>query len=133
MKVIDVYNENKAKYSKYVILIKVGIFYETYNEDAYILNNLFNYKIRNINNVKQVGFPVNSYDKVITKLNKFKINYLIIDKEIIRKKFNKNNYNEFLNKNLSLDERINNIYSKLNVLKEKSNINQILNRIEDIL
>lgn len=82
MKVIDVYNENKVKYSKYVILIKVGIFYETYNEDAYILNNLLGYKISDINGNKRLGFPVNSFTKVTLKLKKFKINYLIIDKEV---------------------------------------------------
>ena len=65
MKVIDVYNENKVKYSKYVILIKVGIFYETYHEDAYILNNLLGYKISDVNGNKRLGFPVNSFNKVV--------------------------------------------------------------------
>ena len=74
MKIIEKYNLNKNKYPKYIILIKVGIFYETYNEDAYILNNLFNYKIKEINNNKRLGFPTNSYDKVITKLKEFQIN-----------------------------------------------------------
>ena len=65
MKVIDVYNENKVKYSKYVILIKVGIFYETYHEDAYILNNLLGYKISDVNGNKRLGFPVNNSNKVV--------------------------------------------------------------------
>ena len=133
MKVIDVYNENKVKYSKYVILIKVGIFYETYHEDAYILNNLLGYKISDINGNKRLGFPVNSFNKVTEKLKKFKINYLIIDKEIIKKKFNKNSYDNFLNKDLPFDERINNISNRLKILKEKTNIDEILSKVEEVI
>lgn len=133
MKVIDVYNQNKAKYDKYVILIRVGIFYETYGDDVYILNNLFNYKVKDINGVKRVGFPINSYNKVTEKLNKFKINYLIIDNEIIKKKFNKNNYNQYVNFDMSIDDRIYSIFNKLMILKANPSIDNILNKIEEML
>ena len=46
MKVYDIYTEKKKDYSRYVILIKVGNFYETYGEDTFLMNNLFDYKIK---------------------------------------------------------------------------------------
>ena len=133
MKIIEKYNLNKNKYPKYIILIKVGIFYETYNEDAYILNNLFNYKIKEINNNKRLGFPTNSYDKVITKLKEFKINYIIIEDDITKKTFKQNNYSNYIPNNLTIEEKINKITNKLNILKNNPNINTILKNIEKIL
>ena len=133
MKIIEKYNLNKNKYPKYIILIKVGIFYETYNEDAYILNNLFNYKIKEINNNKRLGFPTNSYDKVITKLKEFQINYIIIEDDITKKTFKQNNYNNYIPNNLTIEEKINKITTKLNILKNNPNINTILKNIEKIL
>lgn len=58
MKIYDVYKDNKVKYKEYIVLIKVGNFYETYGEDGYLLNNLFDYKIKDIGDVKRVGFPL---------------------------------------------------------------------------
>lgn len=134
MKVIDKYNLYKNKYSKYIVLLKIGIFYEAYGEDVYILNNLFSYKIKEINGVKRVGFPVCSYDKVISKIKSFKINYVIIDDdEVIRKKFNFNNYDKYVPTDLSLEDRINKVYDRLRVLKDNSNIIDVLDRLEEIL
>lgn len=107
---------------------------ECYGEDVYILNNLFSYKIKDINGIKRVGFPTNSYDKVISKLKSFKINYVIIDgDDVIRKKFNFNNYDRFVPDDLSLEDRINKIYDRLKVLKDNSKINDVLEKVEGIL
>lgn len=133
MKVIDLYRENKERYPKYVILIKVGVFYETYNEDCFVLNNLFGYKIKNIGDYYRTGFPINSYSKVIEKLNKTKINYLIIGDEVIKRKFNKNQYDRYIKTDLNIDQRIDDIYKKLKYLKLNSNISTLLNKIEGIL
>lgn len=134
MKVIDKYNLYKNKYSKYIVLIKVGIFYEAYGEDVYILNNLFSYKIKEINGVKRVGFPISSYDKVISKFRCFKINYVIVeDDDVTRKKFNFNNYDKYVPNDLSLEDRINKVYDRLRVLKDNSNIIDVLDRLEEIL
>lgn len=133
MKVIDLYKQNRERYSKYVILIKVGVFYETYNEDCFVLNNLFGYKIKNIGEYYRTGFPINSYSKVIEKLNKAKINYLIIGDEIIRRKFNKNKYDCYIKADLNIDKRIDEIYKKLKGLKLNSDISAVLNKIEGIL
>ena len=133
MKIIDLYRKNKERFPKYVILIKVGVFYETYNEDCLVLNNLFGYKIKNIGDYYRTGFPINSYSKVIEKLNKTKINYLIIGDEIVKRKFNKNQYDCYIKTDLNIDQRIDDIYKKLKYLKLNSNINTLLNKIEGIL
>ena len=108
-------------------------FYETYNEDCLVLNNLFGYKIKNIGDYYRTGFPINSYSKVIEKLNKTKINYLIIGDEIVKRKFNKNQYDCYIKTDLNIDQRIDDIYKKLKYLKLNSNISTLLNKIEGIL
>lgn len=134
MKVVDKYNFYKNKYFKFVVLMKVGIFYEAYGEDVYILNNLFNYKIKEVNGVKRVGFPMCSYDRVISKFKSFKINYVIIDDdEVIRKKFNFNNYDRYVPLDLSLEDRINKVYDRLRVLKDNAKIIDVLDKVEKIL
>lgn len=96
MKVIDVYNEVNSKYFKYVIMIKVGNFYEVYNEDCYVVHNLLDYKIRNVGGNKRVGFPILAYNKVIECFCKNKINYVVVDGRVsVKSKFNKNMYNKY--------------------------------------
>ena len=134
MKIYDVYKENKSRYKKYVILIKVGNFYETYGEDGYLLNNLFDYKVSDIGKVKRVGFPLIAYSKVTSKLNSFKINYIIIDKnEKIRKKFNFNNYSKYINSLYSINIRVDRICERIKVLKDTPQIEEILSRLEEII
>lgn len=64
-----------------LIFVKVGAFYEVYFNDAALLSYFFGYKINTIEgNVKNVGFPVGGINKVITELEKRKINYMIVKK-----------------------------------------------------
>ena len=134
MKIYDVYKDNKVKYKEYIVLIKVGNFYETYGEDGYLLNNLFDYKIKDIGDVKRVGFPLIAYSKVTSKLNSFKINYIIIDKnEKIRKKFNFNNYSKYINSLDSINIRVDRICERIKVVKDTPQIEEILSRLEEII
>ncbi len=133
MKIYDVYKNKKIKYAKYVVLIKVGHFYETYGEDAYLLNNLFDYKVKDIGKVKRVGFPLIAYNKVTCKLNTFKINYLIVDNEVVKKKFNKNNYDKYVNSNDSISTRVEKICERLRVLKDTPKIEKILDKVEELI
>lgn len=94
MKLIDIYKMNKEKYNKYIIMIKCGYFYEIYGIDAYIMNKIFGYKLKEVSSSIRVGFPVNSYNKVTNKLNNLKINYIIIN-ENIKVKFKDNNYSKY--------------------------------------
>lgn len=134
MKIYDVYKENKSRYKKYVILIKVGNFYETYGEDGYLLNNLFDYKVSDIGKVKRVGFPLIAYNKVISKLTTFKINYIVVEGGMtIKKKFNINNYGKYINSFDSINIRVDRICEKIRVLKDTPQIEKILSRLEEII
>ena len=134
MKVYDVYSEKKRKYEKYVVLIKVGNFYETYGEDSLLMNNLFDYKIKQIGGVNRVGFPLIAYNKVINKLKCFKINYLIIEgAQFIKKKFNLNNCDNYITNGDSINIRINRICDRLRLLKDSPQIKDILDFIDGVI
>ncbi len=105
---------------------KVGGFYHVFDEDCYILNYFFNYKI--INN--RVGFPISSINKVINILEEKKINYELDGKETNFKR--KNNYGKFLEKGktkYNFKKDIEKIYDKLDKLNSKD-LKEILNFIE---
>ena len=78
----------------YIEIKKQGVFYNVYDKDAYIIMYLTNYKITN----GRIGFPSNAIDKIKDILNNNKINYIIIDEDIIEEKNfnNKNRYNKYL-------------------------------------
>ncbi len=108
---------------------KVGGFYHVFDDDIYILNYLFNYKI--INN--RVGFPISAINKVINTLEEKKINYQLDSNIIDFKK--KNNYQKYAEKgktkyNFKID--IEKIYDKLELLSSKD-LKEILNFIESKL
>lgn len=108
----------KKEYTNNIILIKSGTFYLTFLNDALILNNLFSYKIKN----DKLGFPINTIDKIINKLNDESINYTIYndEKDIIVKEFNNNKYFEFYK--ISKDDEYN-----------KSKIEILIRRIEFLI
>ena len=98
----------------YILLKQVGKFINVYNEDAYIISYLLNYKI--INN--KVGFPLSSLNKVIN----------ILDTNTINSNIKLTATSEYL-ENLSLKEeyrkdfeieKIDVIKGRFNVIKRKS-------------
>lgn len=118
MAMINMINNIKELFPDYILLVKIGNFYETYNNDTYIISNLFYYKIRNMNNYNSCGFPINSINKVKYILENRNINYLIIDK--------KHNYEEIEKMNYKKKNNYNNI------LKESKEKIDKINRIEKI-
>ena len=98
----DQYYDLKVRYPDSLVLVKNGSFYTTFNDDAYILNYLFGYKI--VNNEK-VGFPTSNITKVIDKLTTEKINYYL-DNLVV---FNPNNY--YNNLNIDLLNRRNTFFN----------------------
>ena len=117
-------------------MFKNGNFYISLNNDALVMNNIFNYKIIVISNYIKIGFPINSLNKVSTKLDELKINYIIYDKLIIQKiKFTPNNYKKFVKENnyLVYLNRIDKINYLLKDNIKNSNMDKILNKIENIL
>ena len=122
----------KEKYLDFIILFICGNFYEVLVDDSYILNTLFNYKIKKTSNITKVGFPIIALNKVILRLQMLKINYLIVNPNgDIKKKFNNNKYRNYLEKPTNLD-RINLIYQRLLDIKG-DDIDALLNKIEEII
>ena len=99
----------------------MGICYKCYGEDAKIMWYLFDYKYIN----DSLGFSSNSYDKVINRLVKLNISFMIIDKSniIINSYIDNRVYD--LYKNLALDsfdtnEKKESLIKKLKMILDKN-------------
>lgn len=72
--------KNKGK----IVIIKLGAFYVATGEDAVLLHKKLNLKCTCFkNNICKVGFPIDSLEKYIEKIEQLKYSYIIykIDKE----------------------------------------------------
>jgi len=85
---LEKYYTYKVKYKEYIIMMKYGNFYEILGNDALIMNKFFNYKISKLSNTFKVVFPVSSLDNIISRLNNYMINYLVVDRDEIIKYLN---------------------------------------------
>ena len=66
--------KNKGK----IVIVKLGSFYIATEEDAVLLHDKLNLKCSCFkNNMCKVGFPINSLEKYIEKLNSIKHSYII--------------------------------------------------------
>lgn len=87
------YLELKKDFKEYVVFIKCGKFYRTYDEDAIIMNYLLCYQIMD----NRLGFPLEGLFKVKNKLKSECINYVIADGvDIFSDVIDDNKYNEVL-------------------------------------
>ena len=64
MRLRDKFRELKINYADCIVIIKSGMFFVTFDDDARILKTIFNYQI----NDGKVGFPVSSLEKVVQGL-----------------------------------------------------------------
>ena len=90
---------------KVVRLRLVGKFYQAYEDDAYVIHAIMGYKVSN----GKIGFPTSSIGKVQNKLDEYKINYQIIEKDSIidSKDFkNSNKYDKYLNEGIKSFDKI---------------------------
>ena len=71
----------KDLFPNYVVLVKVGTFYDAYFYDAKILAYIFKYKIKFVSGVDVVGFPISSIKRVLYILEQKNINYILVDKK----------------------------------------------------
>ena len=100
--------KNKERYYKYkvennknIILIKSGKFYKTYDVDAFILNKIFSYKIKD----NSVGFPETVLFEVINKLNEKGLNVFYINNDVVNKFcVEQNLYDKYYEQYLILNE-----------------------------
>ena len=131
------YTYYKLNYPKHIVLGKHGNFYVSLDNDALIMSNIFNYKVKEMNNIVRVGFPVNSLNKVIYKLDSLKINYIVVADGIIDVSDIQNDcYDKYLSNVRGYKiylNRINQINKVLNDNLNNPNIRDIINEIEGIL
>ena len=81
MSVVTMANNIKELFPDYIVLFKIGTFYEVYNKDAIIISYLFKYKLKNLTfSDKSCGFPIVSINKVRYLLENKNINYIMLDK-----------------------------------------------------
>ena len=135
---LEIYYKYKLKYREYIIIIKVGNFYECLSKDALIINNLFNYKLNKISNNFKVGFPINNISKITNILEEKHLYYIIVDNDKIINKYNngKNNYSKYkfdIESILYNYLRIENIIKYLNDNITSDDIENKLDNIENII
>lgn len=79
-KLYNIYINLKQEDSETLYLFKSGAFYIFLDEDAKIINNIFDLKLTNLNSeIVKCGFPTNSLQKYLKILNCTKYNIKIID------------------------------------------------------
>lgn len=142
MSCITIVKEIKAIHPKDIALIRLGGFYRVYGRDAYIISNIFRYKVQYDEGIASCGFPVKSISKIQSKLENKKINYMIIDSRdnySIESKEDYKNLNNY-DKQYEISKiyvhnqlRIDNIYKYLSENSKKENLKEILKGIEEII
>lgn len=143
MSVINMAKNIKEVHPDFVVCFKVGSFYHVYSKDAYIMSYLFNYQIKNAaDNIATVGFPINTVPKVTARLEKEKINYMLLDTrnnyDVDEKNDNKNLNTYFEKydialKYIRLKRRIGRIEEALILDINNENIKEKLRKIEEII
>lgn len=109
MKLANQYLFYKNLYKETLILIHSGNFFYTFLEDATLMNYLFGYKI--VDN--KVGFPISIIERIKSKLNCLKIDYVIIKND----DYYLNTFKDF-NMYNKISEEANSISEKKGKLKE---------------
>ncbi len=118
----DYYNL-KNEYKNSIILIKIGLFYNAYNEDAIIIHNLTKYKLYNNNGIMCTSFTDKSIDLVLSRLRSMNVSYIVKTSKELTK---------FIGRVVSYKE----LLDKANKENERAmlliNISEFINRLEDI-
>ena len=136
MNLKDFYNDVKLGNEEMIVFVKYGNFYRCFNNDAVIINYLFNYKLSEKNST---GFPIKSIDKVISILRNNNISCIVINdiNNVINYICINNKYNSFLDlskKNYTLNEALFSINKEAKelLIENINNYNIIINFIRNI-
>lgn len=125
-----------------IVLIKIGSFYYTYGKDSYIISYLFSYQIKKVENTYTCAFPTRSLNRIIATLENKKINYIGVDRRnnyAVDFQFDNKNLNKYdevfekAKKQISIQNRINEINNYLNENIKQNNIKEIIYEIEKII
>jgi len=132
---LEKYIKLKEKYPKSLIMVKAGNFYDCINDDAIIINKLFNYKIKELSKYIRVGFPITSLNKVRGLLTKYEINYITVDNnDVTYSKFIRNNYSKYSSSDyFVIKNKINSINDILSNNILNPSIKDIVSSIEGII
>ena len=113
-----------------IIFVKIGNFFHMYGKDSYIISYFFGYKIKTVDGIPTCGFPINSINKIKSKLNELKLNKNIVDIVLIS---SKTNYNlDLLKEKIDENKTSNNVYVCGNTNAGKSTlINKFIKNYSD--
>ncbi len=123
---LEKYYSYKLNYRNYIILLKIGAFYECFDRDALIIYKLFNYKIKRISNTFKCGFPINNIENVEKELTKNNIFYLSIQNDEITKIYDEGN-NSYENYKFNLEDIF---YNSMRVEKIIKYLEENVNNVE---
>lgn len=127
------YFEVKSNNKDAVVIIKYGLFYSTFSNDAIIVSYISNYKLFYNNNCLCVSFTDKSLYVILTRLRVRNINYIVINKDKIERYLSDiNDYGIVLKEASLLKEKellINKLIEKVKKL-EISKIKEILEILE---
>lgn len=122
MGIINVMRTVKELHKKDIVMVRGGKFIYVYGKDAVIVSYMYNYQIKKVGNINSCGFPEVALNKVISRLEDNKINYMLIDRsnefntECEYRYGNKNRYDEIYskaNKYITKRNKVNEIYGYL--------------------
>lgn len=121
--IINVVKNVKTICKDYVVLVEIGTFYYCYGKDAFIISYIGKYKIDIIKeNIYSSAFPKTAYNKIISKLEENKINYIILDR--------RNNYAE---REKSNNENLNNYEKYYQISRQELAIRMRIEKIKKYL
>lgn len=143
MSILTMVKNIKQIHNKDIVFVKLGKFYYCYGKDSYIISFFFGYKLNLVENtIYSCGFPSQSLNKITSKLENKKINYVIVDRrnnyEIEQKEDfkNLNTYDKYYEKakeEIGTKLRIQKINTYLLENIDKNNIKKLIVNIEELL
>ena len=142
MAIIQMAQKLKQIHPESVMMYKVGSFYHCYGKDAYLISVMFDYLLKPTSNTVECGFSINAINKVKTKLEENKINYLLIDPRnnyYVDEENDNRNLNEYNNQfkksyiQVKNKNQIKRITERLQLLTEDENFKNIIRKLEDVL
>lgn len=123
MSVVNMAKNIKKIHPDFLIFYKVGSFIQCFGKDTYIVWHLLGYQIKETKDgIPTCGFPQKAMPKVCVKMERQKINYMLID--------TRNNYD--------VDEKVEygnlNTYGKiLEIAHNQAKIQKRIQKIEETL
>lgn len=87
----------KEQHPDMLVLQMQGNFYKAFNDSAFVLSGLMDYKLRDTKSGHKCGFPVIAYDKVKAACEDQKISYVVYEGDVLvdQQSFPDNRFKEY--------------------------------------